>query len=203
MNIKDAHIGQKVMTETGRIGTVEAISRDSVYVMFGSSVCPDRMYASDLTPVSDPCAVCQKIASMDKCCEYWKSECETARRSRDSWEATALNYQRNAKYWRSELSKLQKEALAETQHFYCDDERKPLAEVAKCYKQVEPDKLLMSQEARRIVEYIAQCTPSSATADEVFRGLPMDKNEVLDALAEARDAGRISLVNGTYEIVRD
>jgi hypothetical protein len=138
-----------------------------------------KFNASCLEPVSDPCEGCQKLASIDKCCEYWKAACEEARR--------------NAAYWREELEKLQNEALAEC---------KPLSEVAKCYMQVAPDKLLMSQEARRVVEYIS-AKGGSLDIDAICDGLKCCMDYLCDHLAEARDAGRISLVNGKYEIVRD
>lgn len=133
MDIKDAHIGQKVRVNGYEGIIVKIYEHGSVNVRFEflytHTVC---FAASDLTPVSNPCTDCQKIASMNKCCEYWKSECETARRSRDEWEATAYQSGRNAAYWREELTKLQNDALAEC---------KPLAEVAKIYIQVSPDEL--------------------------------------------------------------
>jgi len=64
------------------------------------------------------CDNCQRIAEL--------------RQSSDEWKATAQAATRNAFYWREELTKLQKEALAEC---------KPLGEVAKIYIRVSPEEL--------------------------------------------------------------
>jgi hypothetical protein len=76
-----------------------------------------------------------------------------------------------------------------------------LSEVAKCYKQVEPDELLLSQEARRVVEYLEASGPR--TSQRMAGNLDLPTWQVLDAIIEARDAGRISLSGDEYSIVRD
>jgi len=78
----------------------------------------------------------------------------------------------------------------------------PIAAVAKCYKQVEPEQLLMSQKARRVVEYLDQRN-GPMDIRGIFEDCGLGQGELLDALAEARDAGKITLVNGKYSIVRD
>ena len=78
----------------------------------------------------------------------------------------------------------------------------PIAAVAKCYKQVEPEQLLMSQKARRVVEYL-DIRDGPMDLRGIFEDCDLGQGETLDALAEARDAGKITLVNGKYSIVRD
>jgi hypothetical protein len=245
MNVEKARIRQKVRVPSGYEAEIVEISKDGwCRVDFGPNMAhymPVR--AGHLEPVSDPCEGCQKLASIDKCCEYWKAACEEARR--------------NATYWREELTKLQKEALeckmlpstgmanvvcsgkrplSEvaklreivshippcTQHgAWCPDHmidwikaRKheeeermaervlvPLHEVAKCYIRVAPEKPLMSQEARRVVEYLEASGPR--TAQRMAGNLDLPTWRVLDAIIEAREAGRISLSGDEYSIVRD
>jgi len=90
-----------------------------------------------------------------------------------------------------------------TLHFYCDDSLpfESLFEVAKCYKQVEPDQLLMSQEARRVLQLLAEEGPTS------FRDIAATFGgnwcTSMDGIIELLDAGRIRLVDGKYSIVRD
>lgn len=198
MDIKDAHIGQWVRTIGGVTGKIAKIDESGYVTIGNANNTPPTDYVAcidNVSPVSDPCTDCQKIASMNKCCEYWKSECETARRSRDEWEATAYQSGRNAAYWREELTKLQNDALAEC---------KPLAEVAKIYVKVSPDKLLMSQAARRIIEYLA-AIDRPLYIGGIMEGMKdiMAGMAIMDGIMEARDAGKIALVNGKYEIVRD
>jgi hypothetical protein len=181
MKIEECHIRQQVRVPSGYEAEIVEIAKDGwCRVDFGPNMAhymPVR--AGHLEPVSDPCEGCQKLASIDKCCEYWKAACEEARR--------------NATYWREELEKLQNEALAEC---------KPLSEGAKCYIQVAPEKLLMSQEARRVIEYL-DIRNGPMDLRGIFEDCDLGQGKLLDALAEASDAGKIRLVNGKYEIVRD
>jgi hypothetical protein len=208
MDIKAARIGMKARTPNGRESEIVGIFHDgTIAVDFGPG---DyhwiKFNASCLEPVSDPCEGCQKLSSMNESLEYWQTECVEARR--------------NATYWREELTKLQKEALkscdypephmaGELKKFRWGflpggkwEEIRPMPEVAKCYVQVAPEKPLMSQEARRAVEYIS-AKGGSLDIDAICDGLKCCMDYLCDHLAEARDAGRISLVNGKYEIVRD
>lgn len=114
MDIKEAHIGQKV--KIVKEGHITGISDDGKITMSNSYYLRYAEDARCVEPVSDPCSDCQK--KLDAAVEYWRAACEEARR--------------NAAYWRDELEKLQKETLAEC---------KPLGETAKIYIQVSPDEL--------------------------------------------------------------
>jgi hypothetical protein len=222
MKIETVGINQNVCAPGGHVGRVVEISQNGqVRLDFG----PNNFhyvpfFVGDIEPVSDPCQGCQKlestrlkafwegraagdisadkkIASIDESCGYWKAACEEARR--------------NATYWREELAKLQKEALAEcaTENSeawrcaggYVYEGDRPLSEVAKCYKQVAPEKLLMSDDARTICELLEGSGPM--TSSQIASRLHLLERCILESITEARDAGRISLVNGKYEIARD
>jgi len=192
MKISEIRIDGPVMTKTGRIGRVTAACDDGrVYVLFGSSDYPENMQASDLGPVSDPCNGCQKLEATRLKADVGNAM-DVLRKDRDNWKATAHRYCRNAAYWREELEKLQKEALADS---------KPLSEVVKCYIRVEPEKLLMSPNARAVVEYLEAV--GSCGFGHLVNGLDVNGIDLARYLKEARDSGRIRLVNGKYEIVRD
>ncbi|MCK9571033.1 hypothetical protein M0R72_18945 [Candidatus Pacearchaeota archaeon] len=81
---------------------------------------------------------------------------------------------------------------------------KPIAEVAKCYKQVGPEQLLLSAEARRVIEYLkARDCPICINnllgcMENIMSGMA-----IMDGLIEARDAGIVRLDDGKYSIVRD
>lgn len=161
----------------------------------------------------DPCEGCQKLAESyrEGRKDEWRDNRQRIaelRRSRDEWEATAYRYCRNAAYWREELTKLQKEALAECDEnhihpaIHIEDFRKrPLSEVAKCYIRVAPEKLLMSREARRIIEILRawDCPASLRSLAEFVGSIP----GVVDGLIEAREAGIVRLDDGKYSIVGD
>lgn len=93
-----------------------------------------------------------------------------------------------------------------TPHFYCDDAIpfESLFEVAKCYKQVEPEQLFMSQEARRVIEYLKarDCPISIHHMFESMKDV-MSGAAIMDGLIEAREAGIVRLDDGKYSIVRD
>jgi len=80
----------------------------------------------------------------------------------------------------------------------------PLAEVAKCYKQVEPEQLLMSQEARRVIEYL-KATDCPVHIGDIMDGMEhvMSCMAIMDGLIEAKEAGIVRLDDGKYSIVRD
>jgi hypothetical protein len=126
-----------------------------------------------------------------ECVERVDSPCEGCQMQddRDFWKTTALQYQEQAHYWMQE---------------WVDREMKPIAEVAKCYKQVEPDQLLLSTEARRVVEYLkARDCPISI--HHIFESMTniMSGMAIMDGLIEARDAGIVRLDDGKYSIVRE
>jgi hypothetical protein len=83
-----------------------------------------------------------------------------------------------------------------------EERMRPLSEVAKCYIQVAPEKLLMSQEARRVVEYL-DIRNGPMDLRGIFEDCDLGQGKLLDALAEASDVGKIRLVDGKYQIVRD
>lgn len=92
------------------------------------------------------------------------------------------------------------EAMAHVINSQC----KPLGEVAKCYVQVEPEKLLLPQDARRVIEYLtATDTPVDLWRIVDEMGDMMTDTSILDGLIEAREAGRIRLDGGKYSIARD
>lgn len=81
---------------------------------------------------------------------------------------------------------------------------RPLAEIAKCYVQVEPEKLLLTQDARRVIEYLtATDTPVNLWRIVDEMGDMMTDTSILDGLIEARGAGRVRLDEGKYSILRD
>ena len=173
MDIEKCRIGMKVCTKEGYIGTVVGMQRKELVIV---SFGPRSLpyQAGELSPASDPCEGCQM------------------QDDRDFWKTTALQYQEQAHYWMQE---------------WVDREMKPLAEVAKCYKQVGPEALLLSAEARRVVEYIdfTEGHTDSIYMSHIMDGLDrmMSETEILDAVIEARDAGKIQLIDGKYSIVRD
>lgn len=118
---------------------------------------------------------CTECQKLEEALEYWQNSCMSARRDADYW-----------------------------QRKYVDREMKPLAEVAKCYKQVEPEQLLMSQEARRVIEYL-RARDCPVYIHIVFEGMKdvMSGAAIMDGLIEAREAGIVRLDDGKYSIVRD
>jgi len=195
----------------GKCFVVEKVSADGV---FFEDSCWWWPFAA-LDKIDDSCAACQKL-ERTRLKAFWEGKASCHEQiagllsSRDYWQASCGSARRDAAYWHEELEKLQKEALAETQHFYCDDvvdcrilpfHLRPLSDVAKCYKQVAPEKLLMSQEARRVNHLLDTEGPND------YRSIAMtfggDWGKTMDGIIELLDAGKIRLVNGKYEIVRD
>ena len=230
MKIEDARIGQKVRNQNGQDAIVVNVSNSGVvHVDFGTGCYHYVPFpASDLSLVSDPCtscemapAQCKQIADLMTARDQWrriavrqaaeltnvqaayeegKAEGERAadkkiaelERSVEAWTETAARHCRNEMYWREELEKLQKEALAEY---------RPLSEVAKCYTPTESDKLLMSQDASRVVEYLAAHGGWADISD--LQDIGLSTRNLLRALLEARDVGRIRLADWKCCIVRD
>jgi len=213
MDIKKCQIGMKIRAPNGYEGKIVEIHKHgAVYVDFGPNMAHYCTFpASDLEPiVPDACASCEmapvitsqckQIADLQKSMEheklksFWEGRaaentinCDAiAKLQQDLAEMTRI-----AAYWREELTKLQNEALAD-----CDC--KPLGEVAKIYVQVAPEKLLLSQNARRVVELLTIEGPSDYRSIAVTFG--GDWGKTMDGIIEARDAGRIELVDGKYQV---
>ena len=233
MKISEIRIDGPVMTKTGRIGRVTAACDDGrVYVLFGSSDYPENMQASDLEPVSDPCNGCQKLEATRLKADVGNAM-DVLRKDRDNWKATAHRYCRNAAYWREELNKLQKEALAEgglvdPGHVFGDSKehihpaihiedfrKRPLAEVAKIYvmpsienQLAELAKFSWGPEKLPIsddAKIVCELLEGSGpmTSREIADRLYLLEMCVLENLIEAREAGVVQLVDGKYQIVRD
>lgn len=77
----------------------------------------------------------------------------------------------------------------------------PIAAVAKCYKQVEPEQLLLSEDAKIVCELLRSSGPASSY--EISERLRMMERCVLVGLIEAKEAGIVRLDDGKYSIVRD
>ena len=78
---------------------------------------------------------------------------------------------------------------------------KPIAEVAKCYKQVEPEQLLLSDHAKVVCELLRSSGPASSF--EISERLHMMERCVFASLLDAKEAGIVRLDDGKYSIVRD
>lgn len=226
MKISEIRIDGRVMTKTGRIGRIiTAHNNGAVHVMFGTGVA-NPMWASELEPVSDPCQSCEMAATITSQCkqiadlqgrldemtlrsnvnclkattEFFRgrdltnAQIKTTEEERDAWKATAKQNCRNAFYWREELTKLQKEALKEYATWQ-------MSEIAKCYIRVAPEKLLMSDDAKIVCELIDGSGPM--TSSQIADRMHLLERCILESITEARNAGKIQLVDGKYEIVRD
>ena len=90
-----------------------------------------------------------------------------------------------------------------TPHFYCDDATplKSLFEVAKCYKQVGPEDLFLSEDAKLVCEMLRANGPM--TSHEISDRWCLSERVILEYLLEAREAGIVRLDDGKYSIVRD
>jgi len=82
-----------------------------------------------------------------------------------------------------------------------EDWWKPLSGVAKCYKQVEPEQLLLSEDAEIVCEFVR--ANGSTTSYEISERLHMFERRVFKSLIEAKEAGIVRLDDGKYSIVRD
>jgi len=171
--------------------------------------CESCEMAATITSQCEQIANLQKSLEHEKAKSYWQGRSventincgaiTILRKDRDNWEelcekaqVDVAKHMRNADYWREELTKLQNEALADS---------KPLGEVAKIYVRIQPEKLLLSQEARRVVELLASDGPRDyRSIAATFEG---DWGKTMDGIIEARDAGKIKLVDGKYQITRE
>ena len=82
-----------------------------------------------------------------------------------------------------------------------EDYWKPFAEVAKCYKQVEPEQLLLSEDAKIVCELLRSSGPASSF--EISERLHMMERCVFESLIGAKEAGIVRLDDGKYSIVRE
>lgn len=86
-------------------------------------------------------------------------------------------------------------------NFYCDDST-PLVSLfstAKCYKQVEPEQLLLSKDAQVVCELLRSSGPASSY--EISERLHMMERCVFESLIEAKEAGIVRLDDGKYSLV--
>jgi hypothetical protein len=69
---------------------------------------------------------------------------------------------------------------------------------------VEPEQLLMSQKARRVVEYL-RASDRPLYIHLILEGMEriMSGTCIMDGLIEAKEAGIVRLDDGKYSIVRD
>jgi hypothetical protein len=77
----------------------------------------------------------------------------------------------------------------------------PLAEVAKCYKQVKPEDPFLSDDAKIVCEMLQANGPM--TSHEISDRWCLSERVILEYLLEAREAGIVRLDDGKYSIVRD
>jgi hypothetical protein len=181
----------------GKIGKIDSLCT------FNGVKCADVRWGSgreNVIPLiqltkCDTCGSCQKLSSMNESLEYWRTACASARR--------------DAAYWREELDKLQTEAMAECKtwqnlasiyyHQQVDACHKvPLGEVAKIYVQVTPEKLLLSHDACRVMTILSE--GGEMSSPRIAGRLELPTWRVVDAIIELRDAGRIELLDGKYQI---
>jgi len=208
MKIEECRIRQKVRANSGRTGEIVKLD------IGGACIRQDdgREFDANINciePVSDPCEGCQKLAESyrEGRKDEWRDNRQRIaelRQIRDEWEVAAQQHYRNATYWREELEKLQKEALAEC---------KPLGEAAKIYATIRLDASqllagirevqgkLLSDDAKIVCELLDGSGPM--TSSQIADRLHLLERCILESIAEARDAGKIRLVNGKYEIARD
>jgi len=218
MDISEVTFGMRVRAVKGHIGTVDAIQgKNMARVSFGPISVPYK--ASELEPIGlDTCESCQKLEAA-RLKAFWEGKAAGCKESeekiselqgeRDAWK-------RNADYWRGELEKLQKEALAEcNEHIHPaihieDFRKKPLSEVGKFYVTCNVDasgflaaieetkRSLLSQKAKAVIEYLQAVGPCEF--GHMVNGLDVDGIDLAGYLAEAREAGIIELVDGKYQM---
>lgn len=229
MDIKDAHIGQRVRTVSGVTGKIAKIC-ESGYVTIGDAndTPPSdyTAYVANVEPVCDPCASYEMAATITSQCK----QIAELQRSVDAWTETAARHCRNESYYRDELTKLQQEARLESDEhpsvwtvaptirigdkvclhgkaktvsrcYNGQSGMLPLSEVAKCYKQVNPEDLFLSDDAKIVCEFMRANGPT--TSYEISERLHMLERCVIESLIEAKEAGIVRLDDGKYSIVRD
>ena len=113
-------------------------------------------------------------------------ECQNLEEALEYWQNACMSARRDAAYWQ------QKDI---------DREMKPLSEVAKCYKQVKPEDLFLSDDAKIVCEMLRANGPMSSY--EIAERLRLLERCILENLIEAKEAGIVRLDDGKYSIVRD
>jgi hypothetical protein len=235
------HVGDKVRAigpsecgytdNIGLEGEIKVVLPDGIFTcQWRNRIC-NNMPAGSIEHVCESCEMaatitsqCKQIAELQTALNQKRERvsdqnAELARLSEERNELKAEIHQhcRNAVYWREELEKLQKEALAEC-------ERVPLHEVAKTT--IMPQfvagnihiaatgkvmleelkkfswKPKLSPEARYMVEYLT-ARDDPADLDVIFEDFGMDIGSALSGLSEARDAGIIQLSEGKYSLVKE
>ena len=175
MRIEDIRLGMPLVTTGGLRGRVVAIEKEGGMWLETEDRTRFPVHAECVKRVGNPCEGCDAIRTVvDLSIELGK-----ARRELD--EAS-----KRCGYW---------------QRAYVDCEMKPLSDVAKCYKQVEPDQLLLSEDAQVVCELLRSSGPASSF--EISERLHMMERCVLESLIETKEAGIVRLDDGKYSIVRD
>ena len=177
MDIKDCRIDLLVRTRAGRTGIIKEINNAGVVINLVGGGEHGAAF-NCIEPVSDPCAPCEMAATITSQCK----QIAELQHERDQWKVVAAGNRRNAAYWRAELTKLQNEALTECPNW-------------------QPE---LSQAARRVIEYMTAMNRPLYIGG-ILEGMKdiMSGMVIMDGIMEARDAGRIRLIEGKYEIVRD
>lgn len=198
MDIEDCRIGMEVRSKWGQIGRIETIySSGGVHVTLDGRT--RHLWASDVEPVREfqvgdrvrqiaPSELgftdnMGQIGTIDK--EYKDGSFDV------SWDNGHGNT----------LPPASIERVHPALHV---DDFRPLIEVAKCHVQVEPEKLLLSQDAKRVIEYLTAADTPIAFY-RIAEGLKdmVSGAAIIDGLIEAREAGIVRLDEGKYSIVRD
>lgn len=175
MKIEDVRLGMSLVTTGGIPGTVVAISKEGGLWLETADRMRFPVHAECVQHVGNPCEGCDAIKTV---VELSIALGKTQR---------ALNEaSKRCDYWQRE---------------YVDREMKPIAEVAKCYKQVEPEQLLLSDHAKVVCELLRSSGPASSF--EISERLHMMERCVFASLLDAKEAGIVRLDDGKYSIVRD
>ena len=210
MKIEDIRLGMPMVSASGIPGTVVAISKEGGLWLETADRTRFPVHVECAGPMSNPCNECEMAATIVKQCK----QIAELQKSLDKMTCKSNAAHRSARYWRDELDGLQKRVLAESAKEsseawrctggYVYEGDRQMAAVAKCYKQVEPEQLLLSAEARRVVEYLKarDCPLPINYMLESMSGI-MSGAAILDGLIEAREAGIVRLDDGKYSIVRD
>lgn len=211
--VGEFHVGDRVRqigpSECGFVNNMGDVGTIAEIRPTGRCVCRwDSGGANTMPPTSieraSACESCEMARVITSQCK----QIAALQKERDNWKEDADRYCRNADYWREELTKLQKEALSDRKEpVNCAGECRDfesLFEVAKCYKRVEPEELLLSQDAKRVVESLKSfgCPICMIDLIDYLDGIMLGSS-VLDGLIEVREAGIVRLDEGKYSLVGD
>ncbi len=107
MKIEECRIGQRVRNPSGQDATIVNISNSGqVHVDYGPGCyhyAPAK--ADDLTPVSDPCQGCEMAMTV----AHQREQIVKLQKSLDEMTCKSNAAHRNARHWREELEKLQRD----------------------------------------------------------------------------------------------